>query len=444
VTGRPARFELFASDNARGHRAGDVVALDGVDLDPLPPVHASFGDASVAGEEVRVALQGELSAIGTLDLACVELSPASPPARRFELAFDLRGAPDRAIRASQAAPAPRGGGIDARASRPFAEAVVAVERVFGKAARDVTPREVKDLVRELERVLGERGGWDAATTRALFDAILPLHKGRRRSADHERVFWQLAGYCLRPGTGDAGDPPRVRGLAQLLPDRLAFADEVRGWQQFWFAWRRVAGGLDASTQLALRDLVDPVLAPREAGKKAPKGWRTAALESVDAVLETASSLERVPASRRAELGAWILERTWTDRDPRLWAALGRLGARIPVYASTSHVVSPGTVERWVDHLLREKWAEVPTAVEAAVRMARVSGDRARDLPERVRREVARRLAQAGLGDEAVRPVIELVTLGDEATEQAALLGEGLPVGLRLLPAGTTDLTDTPD
>ena len=97
----------------------------------------------------------------------------------------------------------------------------------------------------------------------------------------------------------------------------------------------------------------------------------------------------------------MIERTWTDRDPRLWAALGRLGARVPAYASASFVVGAAIVERWLDDLLREKWTEVPTAAEAALRMARVTGDRARDLPERVRADVARRLAAVGIEPERV-------------------------------------------
>ena len=50
----------------------------------------------------------------------------------------------------------------------------------------------------------------------------------------------------------------------------------------------------------------------------------------------------MPAARRSELGAWLLERTWTDRDPRLWAAIGRIGSRIPAYASVHHVVGATT------------------------------------------------------------------------------------------------------
>ena len=73
---------------------------------------------------------------------------------------------------------------------------------------------------------------------------------------------------------------------------------------------------------------DPFLAPASAKLPKPKGFRPLSL--LDA-LEAASWLERVDVRRRGQLCDWILERTWTDRDPRLWAALGRLGTRVPVF-----------------------------------------------------------------------------------------------------------------
>jgi len=168
---------------------------------------------------------------------------------------------------------------------------------------------------------------------------------------------------------------------------------------------------------------------RIAGKKKPKTLKP---EALDELLETVSTLERIPPPRRSELGGWILERTWTDRDPRLWAALGRIGARVPAYASVHHVISPMVAERWLDHLLREKWELVSTAPRAAVELARVTDDRARDVSERVRREVEKRLAKLSAKPEWTRAVREHVPV--EEADRAAFYGEGLPLGLRLVDA----------
>jgi molecular chaperone DnaK (HSP70) len=430
VVGRPVRFDLFGSDEVPVHTPGEIIDLDDDRFEALPPVAAAFGErgpSSRAADEVRVVLEGELTAIGTLDLACVEAgpSPGATVPRRFQLAFDLRGGPKSETSEEGVAAGPRP--KPAVRGRRLDDGREAIDRVFGKGRPDVTPREVKDLPRELERLLGERSSWSTELTRALFDTLAPSHRSRRRSEDHERVFWMLAGYCLRPGFGDPLDPGRVSLVAPLFAEKLAFPGEARAWQQFWIAWRRVAGGLGEASQVALRDVLDPLLAPAEKRLKKPKGWKA---EAPDDLLDLAVSLERVPAGRRGELGSWVLERTWTSRDPRLWAALGRLGARVPAYASVHHVVSPLTAERWLDHLLREKWQELPSAVAAAVQLARVTGDRARDVSERVRRDVERRLVAAGAGEAEVRAVREVVPVAE--AERAAFFGEGLPVGLRLV------------
>ena len=486
AVGRSVRFDLFTSDTA-SHAPGDVVTLDEDVFEKLPPVAVRFDAGPVhaaprdpvpspqrAGSgpprtppptEVQVGIEGELTAVGTLDLACVEVtsrdgasregasregasrdgasrdgasregasregasrdgasregaSREGPPPRRFRLAFQLRE--PQADEAKDAAPRRVFSG------QKVAQASEAVLRVFGKGRADVAPREVKDLVRELEKILGERAAWTMEVARTLFDALVSSPATRKRTADHERQFWLLAGYCLRPGFGDPGDAARAAALAPLFAERLSFQGETRLWQQFWIAWRRVAGGLDEAAQLAIREAIDPFLAPSEKRLKKPKGWRPDALVEM---LDMAASLERVPAAARAELGAWILEKTWTDRDPRWWAAIGRIGARVPAYASVHHVVSPLVAEKWIDHLLRDKWDDLPTAPAAAVQLARVTDDRARDVSPRIRAEVERRLVKAGAREPWVRAVREFHPV--EESDRAAFFGEGLPLGLRLL------------
>ncbi|MBV9946045.1 MAG: Hsp70 family protein [Myxococcales bacterium] len=425
ATGRPVRFDVYASDEARAAQ-GDVVEIEEERFDRLPPLCTEIGGAG--RREVRVSIEGELTAVGTLDLACVEVDAAAP--RRFRLAFQLRDGAG----ASAAPPSPATG-QPLQASRAPARQLEAaldrLDRAFGKPRADAGGREAKDLLPELERLLTERSQWTTAVNRALFDALVPSARARRRSADHERVFWLLAGFCVRPGFGDPHDPRRIAALAPLFDERLAFPAEARGWQQFFIAWRRAAGGLDESAQVRIRDFVDPHLAPAEAaGRGVPSRRPKKPALALDDAMETASSLERVPPLRRAELGGWILERTWTDRDPRLWAAIGRLGARVPAYASAHHVVAPHVVERWLDHLLREKWGDVPSAAQAAARLARRTGDRARDIAEPLRREVERRLVAAGADDRWVRGVREVVTSDEQ--ERAAFFGDALPLGLRLV------------
>ncbi len=419
--GRPVRFELYASSDDAVHSPGQMVDIDADRFERLPPMATTFEtDEATRNDEVNVGIEGELSAIGTLELSCVESVPDPGAARRFRLAFDLRNAP---VTAASQRPPP----ASETSSRGLAEATEAIDRVFGKGRTDVKPRAVKDLYRELERLLGERAGWSVELLRALFDVIGAKHAARRRSPDHERVFWMLAGYCLRPGYGHPLDGRRVKTLAPLWEQGLVFTSEARNWQQFFIAWRRIAGGLDEALSVRIRDRLDPFLAPAQEKARKPKGFKPL---SFDELLELASSLERVPVERRVALGRWLIERTWTDRNPRLWAALGRIGARVPTYASIHHVVPPQTVERWLDHLLREKWEEMPSAPRAALQLARYTGDRGRDVGETVRLRIGERLERAGVSPEHAKVVRELVAVED--ADRAEFFGESLPVGLRLV------------
>ena len=55
------------------------------------------------------------------------------------------------------------------------------------------------------------------------------------------MFWMLAGYCLRPGFGAVLDEQRIARLVPLFEAGIASNAGTRSWQQFWIAWRRVAG-----------------------------------------------------------------------------------------------------------------------------------------------------------------------------------------------------------
>jgi molecular chaperone DnaK (HSP70) len=415
-TGKLARFELYA-----GHEqdvAGQLV--------PREQSHKSIARLvtevpkapdALEATFVGVHLEAELSAIGT-----VELCGVGSDGKRFPLSFDVSTT-------ASATTASAKGGATSQPSKEdgrLEEALQAIQQVYGRSAAAVPSRQVKGLGRELERLLGKRSRWDGERNRRLADRLLLHRKRRRRSPEHERVFWQLVGYCMRPGWGHARDPERMHELWSLFEQRLAHAKEARGWQHFWIAWRRVAAGLDEAAQTRLRDVVDPLIAPSEEGLKALKAFRNDARFEM---LDLGASLERVAATRRGQLGGWIVELTWTERDARLWAALGKAGARVPVHASAHRVVAARTVERWLDHLLRERWEGIVTAPRAAVAMCRLTGDRARDVSESVRREVGKRLVRLGVDEELRRPIFEVVE--QSSRQRNAFYGEDLPVGLRL-------------
>jgi molecular chaperone DnaK (HSP70) len=431
--GRPARFELYAHDSAQ-HAPGTRVELD-AEYQALPPLTTvPVIEGMAADATVRVQLEGELSAVGTVELDCT-LADGAPAAgeasRRFRLAFELGTREARS--ASGAAPASRAlppresplpKGVDSQRWAPSEEAIL---RVFGKGRKDVGAREVKDLLRTLEAKLGPRKEWHLELCRKLADVLIVHLKARTRSEDHERLFWMLAGLCCRPGFGHARDAERISALWSAFDAGISQREAERGWQQFWIAWRRVVGGLSEAQQVHVRDSIDPALAPAELKLKKPKNLR---LEAWDELLDLASHLERLPAARRAELGNWLLDRTWSDRDPRLWTHIGRVGARVPGYASAHYVLGPNVVARWIEPLLRERWSEVSSAAASAFAMSRVTGDETRDIAPALRAEVARALERAGAPEAWRRAVLEFVPFSH--AEREALFADDLPIGLRLI------------
>ena len=155
------------------------------------------------------------------------------------------------------------------------------------------------------------------------------------------------------------------------------------------------------------------------------------MQGHDDMVRLAACLERVPLGRKIELGEWLLERLAKPREnPQTWWAVGRLATREPVFGSAHQVVPPETAAAWIGQLLARNWAEVEPAPFAAALIARRTGDRERDLPPELRREVAERLRTIKSSPAWARMVLEVVEL--EIVDQKRLLGDSLPQGLRLV------------
>jgi len=410
---RPVRFQLYATSRARFERPGDLAALDSESFTALPPIETVLRTGAGQGE-LPVRLRARLSEIGTLELWCA----AEGSDARWKLEFELRGGARSAESETSELPA---------MPRRFAEARGLVELTFGKKPAPVERRDVRGLARALEKVLGPREGWATPVLRDLWAA---LHAGlarRRRSAEHERVWCSLTGYCLRPGFGAPLDSWRAAQTFAIFGEGLQFQADPRAWQAWWVLWRRIAGGLEADAQARIFDAVSPLLPPADPRRPRAKSPGVKP-EAFDEVVRLAGSLERVAVGRKREAGEAILARAENEGPlPHLLWALGRLGARVPFYGSGHTCVPPTVAEAWIDRLLA-----LPGGGDrlfALVQLARLSGDRARDVDPETRARVLRMLAGTG-PDEVLRPLREVVELG--AAEEGRIFGEALPAGLRLL------------
>jgi molecular chaperone DnaK (HSP70) len=428
--GRPVRFHLVSTVADSGHavEAGELVDLAPEDVVRLPPIATVLRAQPGAAprSEIAVQLAASLSEVGSLEVHCV----AEDGSGRWQLAFELRNAETEEEAVEIALLPPQ---LDAAIDR--------IERVFGTRSKAVDSKEVRQLRASLEHLLGKREGWATPLLRRLFDALMERSKGRRRSSEHERAWLNLAGFCLRPGFGDALDGWRMEQLWAMFETGVQYHKDTQVRAEWWTLWRRVAGGLDTEAQLRLLD--DFAFNLQADASERGKRPITLVDGSEEDMLRLGASLERIPSAYKAEIGNWMMEQI--EAIPRralkldakalatytryLWA-LGRVGARQSFHASAHEVAPREVAEEWLNRLLLLDWKKVEPAGFAATHIARMTGDRSRDVGEAVRAEVLRRLGAVGAPahwSAMVREVVEL----DQASE-TRMLGEALPPGLKLI------------
>ena len=112
----------------------------------------------------------------------------------------------------------------------------------------------------------------------------------------------------------------------------------------------------------------------------------------------------------------------------LWA-LGRFGARIPLYGSLVCIVPVATAEEWIFVLLELDELSSETA-SAIVQIGRRTDDRTRDVSEEVGETAISRLRSARSFDQLlVSPLTEFIA--PDRSDVVRTFGEPLPKGLRL-------------
>ena len=103
---------------------------------------------------------------------------------------------------------------------------------------------------------------------------------------------------------------------------------------------------------------------------------------------------------------------------------------MPFHGSAHRVVPVEAAAAWLDALLALDWKNVDGAAAAAANLARLSGDRARELLPEQRSRVIERLEALHAPPAWIEGVREVVPL-DEAGERG-VFGEALPFGLKLI------------
>ncbi len=442
VTNRPVSFRLYSS-STRNDQPGALVPIgdglaetieDGSDLLELPPI-VSVLRARGRGE-VTVRLEIHITELGALEIFCVERaapegdlrdadaargrdrSANTPSGETWKLAFDMRSGGTAATVE------------DAGDAAPHADTELAKARVQ-TAFR--TGEGLATLTRDLETLFQtRRDEWSLMTARALFDALVEVAPERKKSADHEQRWLNLAGFLLRPGTGAPLDAWRARVMWGVFNEGLTFPKSEPGKLAWWIVWRRIAGGLAKGQQdqfydrLAKLLLPNPLQAKKLADAKASK-------QELAEIWRVVASLERLATPHKLKLGDELVRRMETRKgreDPvQLWA-LSRVGARVPLYGPLNAVVPPSKVKEWLGSMFGWDWPEPDKVAFPLAQLGRRTGDRTRDLDDATRAQLADIVRALPGGDRAVVLIEQVVAL--EAREELVALGDTLPAGLKLV------------
>ncbi len=421
---QPVEFPLFVSSTRLTDAAGELAPVDLEQMRPLPPVRTVLKTQRKSERgEIAVHLHSRLTEIGTVDLWCSEAAGD----RSWRLQFDVRSATQTDMDAHESA-AEIEGMVD---EQQWLACRQLLEDVFAPEGEAKPGKLMKELAAALD---ASRAEWPTSLLRRIWEALLDLQDGRRKSPAHEARWLNLAGYALRPGYGLAVDDWRVAETWRNVQGKLRHgAGSTR--TESLILWRRIAGGLSAGQQKAI---AEPLIAPvRGLHRRLTTGRGGAADQSFTPqesheVWRLLGSLELLPVSTKVELGNMLMEiysrkKMQPVRPAMLWA-IGRLGQRVPVYGPLNTVAPGNVAARWLEAIMNDtKAAEMDHF--AVMQMARATGDRYRDLPGNLRQETADWLED----NNAPTHYITLVREGGELEreEQGQVFGEALPMGLRI-------------
>ena len=419
---QPVEFSLFVSSTRLTDQPGDLVTINREQMKSLPPIRTVLRtDRRNQTGSVPITLNAHLSEIGTIDLWC----QAEKADHRWRLQFDVRSATQTDLAAYQSS-AEVEGIVDESAFKACQQVIA---DVFGDEGRE----KPGGLVKQLASNIGmERFDWPTSLLRRIWESLMAMKEGRRRSSAHEARWLNLLGFSLRPGYGLAVDDWRVAETWRHVRGKLVHAG-ASGVEAL-ILWRRISGGLTAGQQTALAEpLISSLLAAHAMSmtNKKARGVPAVPMHESSEAWRLLGSLELLDVPVKVKIGNMIVDlvgkrRYEKVRNPMVWS-LGRLGQRQPLHGPLNTVIPPAEAGNWCEALLK---LEVHESTHLALmQLARHTGDRYRDLDITIRNRVADWLTETASAPHFVELVTHGGTLADEEKDQ--VFGEALPKGLRI-------------
>ena len=416
----PVSFHLLTSHVRLEDRVGDLVDIDPLAMQILPPIETILRFGKKASSEMSlsmlpVKLGIRMTAIGTVDLWLESQSSE----HRWSLEFQLRSATGQEPLIQQA----HTSGDETFEIGDLDVAKQAVHDLFQSGSTI----KLAKIMEHLEGLIGkDRRSWGPTVLRELWKSLLSVAEFRKKSSDHESRWWNLAGFLLRPGYGVALDDFRMKELWKIILTDLKMTKPTECLIQLWICYRRLSGGLSKGQQMQIASELASDLFDKKTRKIEVK--RKEGIYSYSEKIRALASFERLELPLKIRIGEALVERIVKDSPGTYdYWALGRIGARHLLYGSVVQVIPRDTCAQWIEALLKHHPS--PENEEAVIfllkQLARKTDHRELNLPEAILKKIMAAYPHEHLKDW----LLEEKAMTPSEQEQA--FGDSLPAGLIL-------------
>ncbi|MDP1835198.1 MAG: Hsp70 family protein [Chlamydiales bacterium] len=408
---RPVSFQLYSSHVRLHDQSGSLIDIVPEEMQGLPPVQTviRFGKGATDAERIPVRIGLTLTPIGTLALWL----RSENTTHRWNLEFQMRQASGQEDSLASLGPERSD---ELHDDSHLQETKELVADIF---LQKTTTSPAK-AVEAIELVLNSpKQEWPPSILRAIADTLLDIADKRKTSLEIERRWWNLLGYCLRPGCGYPLDDHRIQRIWKILLSETSNDIELQ--IQRLILLRRISGGLNRGQQTQLANALVSI--------KPPKIFKGQDLYQYTERVRTLASFERIDQKLKVRIGDGLLARIIAGQavEPEYWA-LGRLATRSLLFASLPHVVPVAQCVIWIEKLLEAKQANQQWLAFPLAQMSRQT-----DHPEiNVPGNLADRIRQQFHGTPSDQAFIKYQKPPTEHAQQNALFGESLPAGLLLV------------
>lgn len=403
-TNAPVSFPLYQSDQYPLDEVGHLRLLP-EELSPMGKLNTMVRFGKGESKSIPVEIHGELTELDTIRLNLKSLHTPHD----WKLEFDLRQSHSETKELQDSVAPPN----------------ITLDQLSGKIQSCFQGSQAKSIFKQLEKEYDfKKANLNIPNLREISDALLQQSSYIDQSPLYEATWLNAFSYASRPGLGHSSDDLRRQKIWSLFRQGPHSGKDTRARSEWAILWRRIAPSIDAGKQNDLyqrnkKSLLDKKGLASFKGETAEL-WRTFA------------SFEHLIIKDKSKLGQALCQHIQNNPTtmPSLcvWA-IGRFGTRQPLYGGPDQILPATTIKPWINTLLSQ-----PASKELAltlIELCRKSGDRNLDIDESLNSKVIDFLEKPELELQNNWKQAMLKPTHRELFQQTQLLGESLPVGLKL-------------